>query len=327
MTLTELASDVHPSAAIEVTDLVKQYNGRCVVDGLTFSVRPGEVFAILGPNGAGKTTTVEILEGYRSPDAGEVRVLGLDPARQGGELKPHIGLMLQQGGLFPQITPREALRLFAAFYPNAEDPEALIEQLQLKDVARTRFRQLSGGQKQRLGLGLALVGRPRLVFLDEPTAAMDPQARRSTWNIIRSLRARGTTVLLTTHFMDEAEQLANRVAIVDHGRLVALDSPSGLRHMVANEIRFHTRPAIDEQVVAAGLGLPRAKVERENDGTLVLHVEPTPDRITELSAWLASQNVLLSELRAGSRSLEQAFLTLTSDGPPETITPRESALG
>ena len=134
--------------------------------------------------------------------------------------------MLQQGGLFPQITAREALRLFAAFYPDAEDPDALLDQLQLRDVAGTRFRQLSGGQKQRLSLGLALVGRPRLVFLDEPTAAMDPQARRSTWNIIRSLRERGTTVLLTTHFMDEAEQLANRVAIVDHGRLVALDSPA-----------------------------------------------------------------------------------------------------
>ena len=305
------------SSAVEVRDLIKAYNGRCVVDGLTFSVHPGEVFALLGPNGAGKTTTVEILEGYRRPDAGEVRVLGLDPARQGAELKPRIGLMLQQGGLFPQITPREALRLFASFYPQPENPEALLDQLQLREVARTRFRQLSGGQKQRLGLGLALVGRPRLVFLDEPTAAMDPQARRSTWNIIRSLRSRGTTVLLTTHFMDEAEQLANRVAIMDHGQLVALDSPAGLRHAVANEIRFHTRPVIDEHEIAAGLGLPRPAVVRENDGTIVLHVDPTPERIVELTAWLATHNVLLTELRAGSRSLEQAFLTLTANGETE----------
>src|SRR5690348_11561384 len=229
-------------AAVEVRDLVKRYGDRPVVDGLSFAVELGEVFALLGPNGAGKTTTVEVLEGYRHADGGFVRVLGLDPSRQGAQLKPRIGLMLQQGGLFPQITAREAMRLFAAFYPDSEDPDALLDQLQLREVARTRFRQLSGGQKQRLSLGLALVGKPRLVFLDEPTAAMDPQARRSTWNIIRSLRDRGTTVLLTTHFMDEAEQLANRVAIVDRGQLVALDTPAGLRHAVANEIRIATLP-------------------------------------------------------------------------------------
>jgi ABC-2 type transport system ATP-binding protein len=293
---------------------VKSYGGRPVVDGLSFTVQTGEVFALLGPNGAGKTTTVEILEGYRRPEAGEVRVLGLDPSRQGAQLKPKIGLMLQQGGLFPQIAAAEALRLFASFYADAEDPEALLDLLQLRDAARTRFRQLSGGQKQRLSLGLALVGKPQLVFLDEPTAAMDPQGRRSTWNIIRSLRARGTTVLLTTHFMDEAEQLANRVAIMDHGRLVALDSPSGLRHAVANEVRFACQPAVGEEQAAAALGLARGAVERENDGTLVLHVEPTPERIAELTAWLASQHSLLTELRAGSRSLEQAFLALTASG-------------
>jgi ABC-2 type transport system ATP-binding protein len=299
-------------AAVVVQDLVKAYGGRCVVDGLSFAVETGEVFALLGPNGAGKTTTVEILEGYRNADAGHVRVLGLDPNREGTQLKPLIGLMLQQGGLFPQISAREALRLFAAFYPEAEDPDAILDQLQLREVAKTRFRQLSGGQKQRLSLGLALIGKPRLVFLDEPTAAMDPQARRSTWNIIRSLRNRGTTVLLTTHFMDEAEQLANRVAIVDHGRLVALDTPAGLRHAVANEVRFVCVPPVDEASVAAGLGVARSCLDVENDGTMVLRVEPSPQVIAQLTAWLASQNVLLTELRAGSRSLEQAFLTLTA---------------
>jgi ABC-2 type transport system ATP-binding protein len=311
--VTECSTPAGGAAAVIVKDLVKTYNGRAVVAGLSFVVQPGEVFALLGPNGAGKTTTVEILEGYRRPDAGSVRVLGLDPTRQSSELKPRIGLMLQQGGLFPQITAREALRLFAAFYPEAEDPEALLDLLELRDVARTRFRQLSGGQKQRLSLGLALVGRPQLVFLDEPTAAMDPQARHSTWNIIRSLRKRGTTVLLTTHFMDEAEQIANRVAIVNRGRLVALDSPAGLRQAVANEIRFATQPAVAEQDVVAALNLPRTAIERENDGTLVLRTEPTPSRIAELTAWLATQNTLLTELRAGSRSLEQAFLTITQD--------------
>jgi ABC-2 type transport system ATP-binding protein len=310
--------------AVEVRDLVKSYNGRAVVDGLSFSVQAGEIFALLGPNGAGKTTTVEILEGYRRPDAGSVRVLGLDPTRQGATLKPRIGLMLQQGGLFPQITAREALRLFAAFYPDAEDPDALLDQLQLRDAAGTRFRQLSGGQKQRLSLGLALVGKPRLVFLDEPTAAMDPQARRSTWNIIRALSQRGTTVLLTTHFMDEAEQLAGRVAIVDRGKLVALDAPATLRQGVANEIRFASQPPQDEDTVALALKLPRAQVERENDGTLVLHVEPSPARIAELTAWLATQNALLTELRAGSRSLEQAFLALTDSGASATETTRDT---
>jgi ABC-2 type transport system ATP-binding protein len=308
------------SLAVEVRDLVKRYGGRPVVDGLSFSVQTGEVFALLGPNGAGKTTTVEILEGYRRADAGDVRVLGLDPSRQGAELKSRIGLMLQQGGLFPQITAREALRLFAAFYPHAEDPDSLLDLLQLREAANTRFRQLSGGQKQRLGLALALIGKPRLVFLDEPTAAMDPQARRSTWNIIRDLRNRGTTVLLTTHFMDEAEQLANRVAIVDRGRLVALDTPSGLRQAVAQEVRFATNPYVSEDAVAAALELPRGVVERENDGTLVVRVEPTPKRIAELTTWLATQNVLLTELRAGSRSLEQAFLALTASDGAEALT-------
>jgi ABC-2 type transport system ATP-binding protein len=299
------------SPAIEVRDLVKRYNGRAVVDSLSFSVESGEVFALLGPNGAGKTTTVEILEGYRKPDAGRARVLDLDPNEQGAELKPLIGLMLQQGGLFPQITAREALKLFASFYPNALDPDHLLEQLQLGEAARTRYRQLSGGQKQRLSLGLALVGRPRLVFLDEPTAAMDPQARRATWGIIRSLRDRGTTVLLTTHFMDEAEQLANRVAIVDHGRLVALDSPAGLRQQVANEVRFATQPGLEEGAVASALGLDPGQVSRDNDGMLVVHVEASPALIHQLTTWLASEAVLLTELRAGSRSLEQAFLSLT----------------
>ncbi|HEV7665094.1 MAG TPA: ABC transporter ATP-binding protein [Chloroflexota bacterium] len=322
--MTESPAPAGDSVAVDVRDLVKAYNGRPVVDGLSFSVQRGEVFALLGPNGAGKTTTVEILEGYRRPDSGSVRVLGLDPGRQGARLKPRIGLMLQQGGLFPQITPREALRLFAAFYADAEDPDALLDQLQLGHVATTRFRQLSGGQKQRLSLALALVGKPHLVFLDEPTAAMDPQARRATWNIIRALAKRGTTVLLTTHFMDEAEQLANRVAIVDHGRLVALDSPAGLRHSVTREIRLVTVPLVQPRDVAAALGLGGDAVHRENDGTLVVRVEPTPERIAALSAWLASQNILLTELRAGSRSLEQAFLSLTDASAAGDGSQRES---
>jgi ABC-2 type transport system ATP-binding protein len=305
--------------AIEVQDLIKRYGERAVVDGLTFSVHRGEVFALLGPNGAGKTTTVEILEGYRRADGGTVRVLGMDPAHQGALLKPRIGLMLQQGGLFPQITPREALRLFAAFYPDSEDPERLLDSLELREVAKTRFRQLSGGQKQRLNLGLALIGRPRLVFLDEPTAAMDPQARRMTWGVIRALRREGVTVMLTTHFMEEAEQLADRVAIIHRGRLVALDTPAGLRRETAREVRFHTAPAISERAVTEALELKPGAVSRENDGTLVVHADPSPELVSRLAAWLETEGVLLTELRAGSRSLEQAFLDITSEEDGQTL--------
>jgi ABC-2 type transport system ATP-binding protein len=302
--------------AVQVRGLVKRYAGRAVVDGVTFEVQPGEVFALLGPNGAGKTTTVEILEGYRRPDAGDVRVLGLDPLRDSQELKPRVGLMLQQGGIYPQITPREALRLFASFYPDPEDPGELLGRLELDAVARTHFRQLSGGEKQRLALGLALVGKPQLMFLDEPTTAMDPQARRATWEIIRSQRARGATVLLTTHFMDEAEQLADRVAIIDRGRLVALDTPRGLRGTVGDQIRFLASPPVAPDAVAAALELPTSVVERDSHGALIVKAEPTPTLISTLASWLAREGVLLLELHAGSRSLEQAFLALTGYEEP-----------
>jgi ABC-2 type transport system ATP-binding protein len=298
-------------SAVDVVSLTKTYGRRAVVDRLTFSADEGTVFALLGPNGAGKTTTVEILEGYRKPDGGSVKVLGLDPIRDRSKLRPCVGLMLQQGGLFPQITPREALRLFAAFYPDPEDPDAILDRLQLLDVARTRFRQLSGGQKQRLGLALAIVGRPKLVFLDEPTAAMDPQARHGTWAIIRELRDRGTTVLLTTHFMDEAEQLADRVAIIDRGTLVALDTPAHLRQVVGHELRFTTSPPVTIRDVADALAVQPTAISRENDGAFVVRVEPSPALVGALAAWLAARGVLLTELRTGSRSLEQAFLDLT----------------
>src|SRR6266851_5321155 len=178
------------SAAVDVRDLVKAYNGRAVVNGLTFSVQPGEVFALLGPNGAGKTTTVEILEGYRRPDAGSARVLGLDPVREGKRLRPQIGVMLQAGGLYPGLRPLELLRLFASYYDDADSPDAMLDTVGLRDTIATPVRRLSGGQAQRLSLACALIGRPRVVFLDEPTAGMDPHARATTWELVRSLRDR-----------------------------------------------------------------------------------------------------------------------------------------
>jgi ABC-2 type transport system ATP-binding protein len=215
--------------AIVAERLSKQYDGRVVLDELDLSIRGGELFALLGPNGAGKTTTVEIIEGYRRPDGGTVRVFGHDPRHDAGSVRPLLGLMLQSGGLYSQLRPIEALELFAAFYPDPLEPVQLLARVGLAHVARTRYRDLSGGERQRLSLALAIVGRPRLAILDEPTGAMDAQARRDTWAVLRELREGGTTILLTTHLLDEAEALADRVAIIDHGRLVALGTPAELR--------------------------------------------------------------------------------------------------
>src|SRR5690242_12264764 len=211
--------------AIEVVGLEKRYGATVAVDGISVTVETGEVFGLLGPNGAGKTTTVETLEGYREPDAGTVRVLGLDPWRDGSRLRPRVGVMLQEGGLYPGVKPLEALRLFAAYYDDPDDPERLLDLVGLREAQETMVRRLSGGQTQRLSLALALIGRPQLVFLDEPTAGMDPRARATTWQLIRDLRTSGVTVVLTTHAMDEAEHLCDRLAIVDHGRIVASGSP------------------------------------------------------------------------------------------------------
>jgi ABC-2 type transport system ATP-binding protein len=215
-------------AAISVQHLTKRYGVRAVVDDLTFDVAPGEVFALLGPNGAGKTTTIEILEGYRSADSGTESILGLDPGSDNRQLRRRDGLMLQQGGFYPTTTPREALQLFASFYEKPTDPDTLLRRVGLESAARTLYRQLSGGEKQRMSLAVELVGQPELVFLDEPTAGMDPQARRVTWDIIGELRGRGVTFVLTTHLIDEAERLADRIGIIDNGRLIALGSPTGL---------------------------------------------------------------------------------------------------
>jgi ABC-2 type transport system ATP-binding protein len=213
-TATIKAQNAKIQEAIVVENLVKNYGSLRVVDNLQFTIHSGEIFALLGPNGAGKTTTVETLEGYRKPDQGTVRVLGLDPIHDAKTLKPQIGVMLQQDGLYPALTAREILHLFAGYFEHPRNVDELLEQVGLTSSAKTRCRRLSGGQKRRLALAVALVGNPRLVFLDEPTAGMDPQARLTTWELVRDLKQRGATVLLTTHLMDEAERLADRVGII-----------------------------------------------------------------------------------------------------------------
>jgi len=217
-----------PDAAISVRGLVKRYGDRNAVDGLDLDIRRGEVFALLGPNGAGKTTTVEVLEGYRSRDGGEVQVLGVDPAHGGRRWKSDIGIVLQSGGGDSQLTCLELLTAQAAYYPDAREPAEVLELVGLTEKAKARGRSLSGGQRRRLDVALGIVGRPALLFLDEPTTGFDPEARRQFWSLIRSLRDLGTTMLLTTHYLDEAEELADRVGVITGGRLVEVAVPSAL---------------------------------------------------------------------------------------------------
>jgi ABC-2 type transport system ATP-binding protein len=302
------------SLAIHVAGLEKHYAATHAVDGLSFDVGRGEVFGLLGPNGAGKTTTVEILEGYRTPDAGTVRVLGLDPIRQGRELKPRIGVMLQEGGLYPGLKPLELLRLFAAYYDDPEDPDALLDVVGLRDTATTPVRRLSGGQAQRLSLACALVGKPEVLFLDEPTAGMDPHARATTWQLVRDLRARGVTVVLTTHAMDEAEQLCDRVAIIAGGKLAALGSPAELtRYAAADEIWFAATPGIDTIALAKALAVDSEDVVEDRVGEYVVRAAGTPARVAELACFLRDHDVMLVALQSGRRSLEEVFLQITAE--------------
>ena len=297
--------------AITVRGLEKSYGAKRAVDGLSFSVWRGEIFALLGPNGAGKTTTVEILEGYRRPDGGEVRVLGLDPIRDGHSMKQRIGVMLQNAGIYPTVTPLEALNLLREFYDDAEETDAMIKLVGLEEAANTRYRQLSGGQQRRLALAAALIGKPELLFLDEPTTAMDPQARHMTWDILQGLRDKGLTILLTTHFMEEAERLADRVAIIDHGRLLALEEPRVLTATSAEEVQFTGPAGMDTGEISR---LPSARgVREERPGFYVLHTARPMDLLAEITAWGRDQGILLNDLRVGHESLEEVFLRLTGN--------------
>ena len=240
--------------AVEVVDLVKRYGDKTAVDGLCLTVPQGGLTAVLGPNGAGKTTTVETCEGYRRPDGGTVRVLGLDPWRDSATLRPRVGVMLQSGGVYPGVKAIEVLRHVASLHAHPVPVDALVERLGLGSAGRTPYRRLSGGQQQRLSLAMAVVGRPEIVFLDEPTAGLDPQARRATWDLIGDLRTDGVTVVLTTHYMDEAEKLADLVVVVDHGRVVAVGSPSELTAQGASgTLRFSAAPGLEIASLAAVL--------------------------------------------------------------------------
>lgn len=297
--------------AVEVDSLVKRYGNTPAVDGVSIAVPPGAVVALLGPNGAGKTTTVEVCEGYRRPDGGSVRVLGLDPVAQHDALTPRIGVMLQSGGVYPGARAGEMLRLIASFAANPLDVGALTDRLGLGRVAGTPYRRLSGGEKQRLSLAMALVGRPELVFLDEPTAGMDPQSRRATWELIGELRADGVAVLLTTHFMDEAERLADQVVIIDAGRVVGAGSPAELTASSASgRLVFSSVAGLPLVALRPDLP-PGCTAAEERPGEYVITGSVTPQLLALVTAWCARQDALVSSMRTSQRTLEDVFLDLT----------------
>ncbi|MEV0587726.1 ABC transporter ATP-binding protein [Nonomuraea sp. NPDC050310] len=295
------------SPAVEVIDLVKRYGDRVAVDGLTLSAARGAVTAILGPNGAGKTSTIEICEGFRKADAGKVRILGLDPAAR--ELRARVGVMLQAGGVPPAMRCGEWLRLVSRFYARPLDPQALLVRLGLDEHARTPYRRLSGGQQQRLSLAAAVIGRPELVFLDEPTAGLDPQARRACWDLVTDLRAAGVSLVLTTHHMDEAERLADQVIIIDRGRVVAEGTPAALTG-AERQLRFRARPglALEELLTA----LPDGSAAKESpSGHYIIEGQVGPELLATVTAWCAAEGVTADDLSIERRTLEDVFLELT----------------
>jgi ABC-2 type transport system ATP-binding protein len=296
--------------AISVRDLRKRYGDVQAVDGVSFDVRRGEVFGMLGPNGAGKTTTVEIMEGLRAPDAGEVKVLGLDATRETAQLRERIGVQLQTAALYPNLTVTETIELFRSFFRRARPTGELIDALDLGERRNARTKVLSGGQRQRLSVALALVNDPEVLFLDEPTTGMDPQARRSLWDLVRGLAEGGTTILLTTHYMEEAEVLCDRVAIMDHGRVLELGGVEELvqRRFHELSVRFDDLPELSDAVLSELPGV--ARVMRD-DGVAALYTRDVAGTIGGLLGATADRGTEPGNLTVRRATLEDVFLDLT----------------
>ena len=313
--MTAVADGTRP--AIEVDKATKRYDGRTVLRGISFKVEAGETFALLGPNGAGKTTTVEMIEGYRRPDAGQISVLGQDPATAGRDHRARVGLMLQGGGgVDPRMTAREVLRLHGRFHVAPRDADELLELVGLTTGARTRYRRLSGGEKQRLGLALALVGRPALVVLDEPTAGMDVEARTATRALLGQLRNEGVTILLTSHDLTDVERVADRIAIIDRGRVIALGAPSELSRAASPVLRFRLDAPLSQPDVRA---LEERLRDSHGKATLVEDgggryrldsIAPTPPLVALIAAWCGARGALIVELRTGGGTLEERYVEL-----------------
>jgi ABC-2 type transport system ATP-binding protein len=295
---------------LQVENLVKRYGDVEAVRGVSFSVEEGEVFGLLGPNGAGKTTTVEILEGLRDPDGGRVSVCGLDPQRESAALKHEIGAALQSTSLPDKLRVMEALRLFASFYKGGRNPEDLLKRFGLEEKRNTFYRELSGGQKQRLALAMALVNDPKVLFFDEPTAGLDPQVRREIYDIIEELKRERKTILMTTHYIEEAEKLCDRVAIVDHGKVIALGTPRELKAHSGGATRIEVRlskPETDGALKKLD-GVAEARVV---DGAYVIHSKRPPQAIVSLVKYLETQGNELISLEIASPSLEDVFIEMT----------------
>jgi ABC-2 type transport system ATP-binding protein len=301
---------VESTPAVEISGMVKRYGPVTAVDGLTLTAGAGQVTAVLGPNGAGKTTTIEVCEGYRGIDSGTVRILGLDPMRAAAALRPRVGVMLQSGGI--AVPALEYLKTLARFHVKPHEPAWLLDIVGLTGLAKTPYKRLSGGQQQRLSLAAAVIGRPELVFLDEPTAGLDPQARHATWDLVSALRHDGVGVVLTTHFMDEAERLADHVVIIDHGQAVAAGSPGELTGS-AGQLRFRAEPGLDTDSLLAALP-PGSAAKESPSGHYLIEVDDgviQPALLAAVTAWCADRSVLPSSLRIESRTLEDVFLELT----------------
>ncbi|MGC4754933.1 ABC transporter ATP-binding protein [Micromonospora trifolii] len=297
---------------IEVTHLKKRYGDVVAVDDVSLAVEAGEIFGVLGPNGAGKTTTVECVAGLRVPDGGGVSVLGLDPRRDAAQLRQRVGVQLQESQLPDRLRVAEALELYASFYRNPADPAELIDKLGLGDKRNTPYKKLSGGQKQRLSIALALVGNPEIAILDELTTGLDPQARRDTWGLIEQVRDSGVTIVLVTHFMEEAERLCDRVAVIDRGRVVALDSPAGLVSTVAPEQRIRFRPSapVDDRLLT---DLPEVSAVQRTGSQVV--VTGTGELLHAVTSVLARHQIVAADLRLEQSTLDDAFVELTGHRP------------
>lgn len=300
-----------PDVPVQLRGACKQYGSTAAVSNLDLDVHAAEVLALLGPNGAGKTTTVEMCEGFVRSDAGTIKVLGLDPIADNARIRPRIGVMLQGGGGYPAARAGEMLDLVAAYSANPLDPQWLLSTLGLTDAARTTYRRLSGGQQQRLALACALVGRPELVFLDEPTAGMDAHARLVVWELIDALRRDGVTVMLTTHELKEAEELADRLVIIDHGVAVAAGTPAELmRSGAEDQLRFTAPRRLDLSLLVAALP-ENHRASESSPGAYLVEGHVDPQVLATVTAWCARMDVLATDMRVGQRSLEDVFLDLT----------------
>ena len=299
-------------SVITVENLVKRYGSLLAVDDVSFSIREGEIFGIIGPNGAGKTTTVECISGLRAPDSGSISVYGLSPRRDRDKIREFVGVQLQESALPPRLKVGEALQLFASFYSSPLDPQEVLESLGMKHIERVAFKKLSGGQKQRVSIALALVGNPKIAILDELTTGLDPEARRETWALIERMRGRGVTVILVTHFMDEAETLCDRVALISNGRLRAMDTPEAIAAEAGgNRLRFVPSQPVDDATLYAVHGVQA--VERKDR---YVTVTGTGDLAASLINALAAARVQVSEVEARHGNLDDAFIKLTRDTAP-----------